>query len=208
MSPGWRAVQGFRPCCLRNELRRRRFHFQRGPSSCIRQPFHADYESDHSRLCRRRSGDDKQGNVYIVGTHDSERSSDESYPLLVKYDSRGKIRLKTLARSLFANIDDPIGDGIGHPRSGGTRVAVSEKAILVYLAPAGEMVVLNQLEKSKSVSMWRASFPNLQRRRATRTFMWTGMSSRHPGICGLWVIWKSLQTVRRAYCLLVILSSD
>ena len=87
---------------------------------------------------------DKQGNVYLVGTHDSERSSDESYPLLVKYDSRGKIRLKTLSRSLFANIDDPIGDGIGHPRSGGTRVAVSEKGIHVYLAPAGEMVVLNQ----------------------------------------------------------------
>jgi hypothetical protein len=87
---------------------------------------------------------DKQGDVYLVGTHDSERSSDESYPLLVKYDSRGKIRLKTLSRSLFANIDDPIGDGIDHPRSGGTRVAVSEKAIHVYLATAGEMVVLNQ----------------------------------------------------------------
>jgi hypothetical protein len=87
---------------------------------------------------------DKQGNVYLVGTHDGERSSDESYPLLVKYDSRGKIRLETLSRSLFANIDDPIGDGIGQPRSGRTRVAVSEKAIHVYLAPASEMVVLSQ----------------------------------------------------------------
>jgi hypothetical protein len=87
---------------------------------------------------------DKQGNIYLVGTHDGESSSDESYPLLVKYDSQGHIMLEALSRSLFASIDDPIGNGIGQLRSGGTRVAVSEKAIHVYLAPAREMVVLNQ----------------------------------------------------------------
>jgi hypothetical protein len=87
---------------------------------------------------------DKRGNIYLLGTHDGERSSEESYPLMIKYDSQGKITLVTLSRSLFADIDDPVGDGLGQPRSGGTRVAVSEKAIHVYLAPAREMIVLNQ----------------------------------------------------------------
>jgi hypothetical protein len=87
---------------------------------------------------------DKRGNIYLVGTRDGENSSDESYPLLVKYDSQGHITLEALSRSLFADIDDPIGDGIGQLHSGATRVAVSEKAIHVYLAPAREMIVLNQ----------------------------------------------------------------
>ena len=50
---------------------------------------------------------DKQRNIYLVGTHDAESSSDESYPLLIKYDSQGHITLETLSRSLFANLDDP-----------------------------------------------------------------------------------------------------
>jgi hypothetical protein len=87
---------------------------------------------------------DKHGNIYVVGTHDGESSSDESYPLLVKYDSQGHITLETLPRSLFADVDDPTGDGISDPHNGGTRVAVSENTIHVYLAPASEMVVLNQ----------------------------------------------------------------
>jgi hypothetical protein len=87
---------------------------------------------------------DKRGDIYLVGTHDGELSSDESYPLLVKYDSQGKIALETLPRSLFEDVDDPVGDGLGSRRDGVTRVAVSEKAIHVYLAPAREMIVLNQ----------------------------------------------------------------
>lgn len=87
---------------------------------------------------------DKQGDIYLVGMHDSESSSDESYPLLVKYDSQGHITLETLSRSLFADIDDPTGDGITDLHNGGTRVAVSEKAIHAYLAPVGEMIVLSQ----------------------------------------------------------------
>jgi hypothetical protein len=87
---------------------------------------------------------DKHGDIYFVGTHDGELSSDESYPLLVKYDSQGKIALETLPRSLFEDIDDPVGDGLGSRRYGVTRVAVNERAIHVYLAPAREMIVLNQ----------------------------------------------------------------
>ena len=87
---------------------------------------------------------DKRGDIYFVGTHDGENSSDESYPLLVKYDSQGKIALETLPRSLFEDVEDPVGDGLGNRREGVTRVAVSEKAIHVYLAPAREMIVLNQ----------------------------------------------------------------
>jgi hypothetical protein len=87
---------------------------------------------------------DKQGSIYLLGTHDDESSSEESYPLLVKYDSQGHVKLEALSRSLFADIDDPVGDGLGQPRSGRTRVAVSDKAIHVYLAPAREMIVLSQ----------------------------------------------------------------
>jgi hypothetical protein len=87
---------------------------------------------------------DKHGGIYFVGTHDGERSSDESYPLLVKFDSQGKIALETLPRSLFGDVDNPVGDGLGNRRDGATRVAVSEKAIHVYLAPTSEMIVLNQ----------------------------------------------------------------
>jgi hypothetical protein len=87
---------------------------------------------------------DKHGDIYFVGTRDGERSSDESYSLLVKYDSQGKIALEALPRSLFEDVDDPVGDGLGNRRDGVTRVAVSEKAIRVHLAPAREMIVLNQ----------------------------------------------------------------
>src|SRR5271155_6256667 len=90
---------------------------------------------------------DKQGNIYLVGTHDGESSSDESYPLLVKYDSQGHIMLEALSRSLFASIDDPIGNGIGQLRSGGTRVAVSEKAIHVY--PSGVTQIRPSMVTSK-----------------------------------------------------------
>ncbi|MFY9805523.1 MAG: hypothetical protein WA211_13840 [Candidatus Acidiferrales bacterium] len=88
---------------------------------------------------------DKRSNIYLVGTHEGERSSDESYPLLVKYDSQGHIALESLSRSLFADVDDPTGlDGNTYPHSGITRVAVNENSIHVYLAPVSEVIVLNQ----------------------------------------------------------------
>jgi hypothetical protein len=87
---------------------------------------------------------DRQSNMYILGSHDGELSSKEPYPLLVKYDSYGHITSQMLPRSLFTNFEDPVGDGISDPRRGATRLAVNEKAIHVYLAPASEMVVLNQ----------------------------------------------------------------
>ncbi|MGA7186947.1 MAG: hypothetical protein WBY66_00475 [Candidatus Acidiferrales bacterium] len=104
---------------------------------------------------------DKQGNIYLVGAHDDESSSEESYPLLVKYDSQGHITLETLSRSLFANLDDPVGDGLGQPRSGRTRVAASGEAIHVYLAPASEMIVLNEageLQKRVNVASKLSEF--------------------------------------------------
>jgi hypothetical protein len=88
---------------------------------------------------------DRRGNIYLVGTHDGESSSDESYPLMVKYDSQGHITLESLSRSLFENVEDPTGlDGNFYPHSGTTRIAISEKSIHVYLAPVSEMIVLNQ----------------------------------------------------------------
>jgi hypothetical protein len=105
---------------------------------------------------------DKQRNIYLVGTHDGECSSDESYPLVVKYDSQGHITLETLPRSLFANVDDPTGlDGNSYPHSGTTRIGVSEKSVHVYLAPVSEMVVLNQageIQKRVNVSSKLSEF--------------------------------------------------
>jgi len=108
---------------------------------------------NHSTLAMKLTSDgydvgavamDQHGDIYFVRKHDGERSSDESYPLLVKYDSQGKIALETLPRSLFEDVDDPVGDGLGNRRDGVTRVAVSEKVIHVYLAPAREMIALKQ----------------------------------------------------------------
>ena len=87
---------------------------------------------------------DEHGNIYLVGAHDGEQSSDESYPLLVKYSSTGRIALEALPRSLFADVDDPGGDGLGNSHRGATRVAVNKDAIHVYLAPASEMIALSQ----------------------------------------------------------------
>ena len=87
---------------------------------------------------------DERGDIYLVGAHDEERSSDESYPLLVKYSSKGKVVLQALPRSLFADVDDPSGDRLGEPRRGTTRVAVNKEAIHVYLAPTSEMIALSQ----------------------------------------------------------------
>lgn len=93
---------------------------------------------------------DEHGNIYLVGAHDEERSSDEPYPLLVKYSSKGKIALEALPRSLFADVDDPTGDGLGNPRHGATRVAVNNDAIHVYLAPTSEMIALSQAGKIRT----------------------------------------------------------
>jgi hypothetical protein len=87
---------------------------------------------------------DKESNIYVVGIHDDERSSKESYPLIVRYDSHGHTTLTMLPRSLFPNVDDPVGGGFGNPHIGATRLAVSKKAVEVYLALASELIVLNQ----------------------------------------------------------------
>src|SRR5271156_4132637 len=86
---------------------------------------------------------DEHGNIYFVGAREGEQSSDESYPLLVKYSSTGRIALDALPRSLFADFDDPTGDGLGDPRHGATRVAVNKEAIHVYMAPASEIIALS-----------------------------------------------------------------
>jgi hypothetical protein len=90
---------------------------------------------------------DTKGNIYVVGLHENEVSSKESYPLIVEYDAYGHTNLEMLPRSLFPDVDDPVGDGLGDHLRGATRIAVSEKAIHVYLAPAGEMILLNRSGK-------------------------------------------------------------
>src|SRR5580704_3737295 len=86
---------------------------------------------------------DKKGNIYFAGLHDNENSSNESYPLLVKYDAYGHIAKEMLPHSLFASVEDPVGDALGGTHTGATRGAAGENAVRVYLAPASEMIVLN-----------------------------------------------------------------
>lgn len=107
---------------------------------------------------------DKLDNFYVVGDHDDELSSEESYPLLVKYDSYGHITLETLRRSLFSNVDDPVGEENGDIHSGTTRVTVNEKAIEVYLAPVHEMILLNhrgEIQSRVNVASRLSEFANV-----------------------------------------------
>lgn len=87
---------------------------------------------------------DQEGSLYFVGTRDGERSSKESYPLLVEYDSQGRVTLKALPRSLFYAVDDPAGDAIGAPHKGATRLSATEKTIEVYLAPLSELLIVSR----------------------------------------------------------------
>lgn len=86
---------------------------------------------------------DEQGNMYVLGTRDDERSNEESYPLLVKYDEFGHMTREMLPRSLFAAADDPVGDEGEFPYYGGTRIVVGGTSLEVYLAPVKELITVD-----------------------------------------------------------------
>jgi hypothetical protein len=86
---------------------------------------------------------DSDGNIYMLGTHDDEQSSEESYPLIVKYDTFGHITQEMLSRSLFSEVDDPT-EAIGRqPHTPSALLAVDHAAVRAYLPGTGEMVVLD-----------------------------------------------------------------
>jgi hypothetical protein len=92
---------------------------------------------------------DEQENIYILGTHEDEHSSEESYPLIVKYDSYGKISQEMLPRSPFLRFFNPtaarIDDSILFPSFLGSSslLAVNAKEIDVYLPAAGAIIALD-----------------------------------------------------------------
>jgi transposase len=62
---------------------------------------------------------------------------------------------------------------------------LAELEIELGIGDAAEIKTRRVRKQKTDSNDARASFPNLQRRKATRNSMWTGMSFRHLGICGL-----------------------
>lgn len=113
---------------------------------------------------------DKNGNIFIAGFHENEASSKESYPLLVKYDRTGHVAMKAVPRSLFSDVDDPVGDGLGDPHKGATRITANEKGIYVYLAPASQMIALNATGKILARVNVEEKLSEFAHRNAYKTF--------------------------------------
>ena len=99
---------------------------------------------------------------------------------------QGKIALDTLPRSLFEDVEDPVGDGLGSLRDGVTRVAVSEKAIHVYLAPAREMIVLNQAGEIQSRINIASTLSQFAKTKGYKDFYVDGDEFSPPG--DLWLV--------------------
>ena len=93
---------------------------------------------------------DAESNIYVLEKDEYENSSDEARPLIVKYDSYGKITQEMLSRSLFSRFFDPtdarIGDSILSPSFIGSNslLTVNAKEIEVYLPAAGAIIALDQ----------------------------------------------------------------
>ncbi len=104
---------------------------------------------------------DGQGKVLTLGRVDGERSSHDSHPLIVGYDQSGHPAEKMLPRKLFADTDDPVGDALGDPLHGGSRMTVTNQVVEVYLAPVGELIVLSrsgEIRTRVSVTMLLSEF--------------------------------------------------
>lgn len=124
-----------------------------GPGS---RPYVGDHlllYDDHSALVRdfvaadysiTAVAADSRGNIYALGAHDSEFSSQESYPLIQKYDSFGHVVSEMLPRSLFPTEDDPTEDGHQHNghSTGTPLLTATEDGVRVYLPKIGEMLVV------------------------------------------------------------------
>jgi hypothetical protein len=92
---------------------------------------------------------DEDQSIFILGTREYEYSSQEAYPLIVKYDSYGKVTQEMLPRSLFSRFFDPtqgrINDSVLYPSFVGSNalLRVNGKEISVYLPAAGALIVLD-----------------------------------------------------------------
>lgn len=92
---------------------------------------------------------DQDENIYVLGTREYENSSDESYPLILKYDTYGKITQEMLPRSLFSRYFEPTqgrtGDSVLSPSVVGSNALlnVNAKEVDVYLPAAGTLIALD-----------------------------------------------------------------
>ena len=73
---------------------------------------------------------DEQGNVYSVGTRYDEKTAGLSYPILVVYDSEGRVRKEMLPRSTFPSEVDPVRDT---HQMGFVNIRVTDTGIFLYL---------------------------------------------------------------------------
>jgi hypothetical protein len=87
---------------------------------------------------------DQQGNVYSLGTTYTEKSPNESYPMLVEYDSVGRIKNQFLPRSTFPSVDDPV---VNSKKMGFVAIHVSDSQIFVYLPATRTMLTLDKSGK-------------------------------------------------------------
>lgn len=92
---------------------------------------------------------DEDENIYVLGLREYENSSDEAYPLILKYDSYGKITQEMLPRSLFSRYFEPTeghtGDSALFPSVVGSNalLSVNRKEIDVYMPAAGALIALD-----------------------------------------------------------------
>jgi hypothetical protein len=84
---------------------------------------------------------DEQDNVYSLGTRYDEPASGLSYPILVVYDSQGRIKKEMLPRSVFPAITDPVMD---NQKMGFVTIRVTDTRIFLYLPSVHDMLTLDR----------------------------------------------------------------
>jgi hypothetical protein len=84
---------------------------------------------------------DEQGNVYSVGTRYDEKTAGQSYPLLVVYDSEGRVEKEMLSRSTFPSDVDPVRDT---HQMGFVTMRVTNTRIFLYLPSVHDALALDK----------------------------------------------------------------
>jgi hypothetical protein len=84
---------------------------------------------------------DEQGNVYSVGTRYDEKTAGQSYPILVVYDSAGRVKKEMLPRSIFSSTKDPVTDD---HKMGFVTIRVTDTRIFLYLPSANDALTLDK----------------------------------------------------------------
>ncbi|MGB8542868.1 MAG: hypothetical protein WCD49_14660 [Candidatus Acidiferrales bacterium] len=84
---------------------------------------------------------DEQGNVYSIGTRYDEKTAGQSYPILVVYDSEGRVRKEMLPRSTFPSEVDPVRD---IQQMGFVTIRVTDARVFLYLPSVHDVLALDK----------------------------------------------------------------